>query len=127
MRFILFAAIVLLLFSCRENKRIVKRIEGTWLLKDILLNDGQHLYPNDIYVFGKGESDGVTYSGWTKYPADYSDTISGKYLVMKKGDYIILRNESVIPVQADTCTIDDMDSEMLIFRSNLGVHYLYKQ
>lgn len=125
MRTVLFLASLFLLFSCRENKRIVKRIEGTWQLQDILLNDGQHLYPNETYVFGKGEADGKTYSDWTKYTAN--DTLPGKYLVTKKGDYIILRDESVMPATADTCTIDDMDNGMLIFRSNLGVHYLYKQ
>lgn len=127
MRLVLVFSMILVLLSCSKNKKVVNRIEGTWRLKDLMLNDGSHVYPNDIFVFEKGIYGGKEYASWTRYAADYSDTLKGSYFVVKKGNELILRNDEATPVQADTCRIDDMDKNMLIIRSNLGVMYLYKE
>jgi hypothetical protein len=124
MRYFLALSAILILCTCTKNKRIIQDIEGTWKLEDVLLNDGQHTYPNEIHIFAKGKPGGDSYATWTKYA---SDTVVGKYFVTKKGNYVVLRNESVTPVHADTCTVDDFDKKMLIIRSNLGVMYFYKQ
>jgi len=120
-------ALSLLFLSCSKNKRATRLVDGTWKLEEILLNDGQQSYPNDIYVFAKGKSGGEEYASWTKYSADYTDTMKGSYLITKKGDQIILRNESVFPVQADTTTLDDIGKDILVIRAPIGVLYLYKQ
>jgi len=126
MRSVLVFSVVVLLLSCSKNHKVVNRIEGTWKLEDYMLNDGSHVYPDDIYVFAKGNYGGKEYAKWTKYSADYSDTVEGSYFVYKSGTQMILRNDEASPVQADTCTIDDMDKGMLIVRGPLGVMYLYK-
>lgn len=126
MRWLLVFSMVLALLSCSRNRKVVNRIEGTWRLTDMLLNDGSHIYPNDIYVFEKGIYGGKGYARWIRYTSDYSDTLNGSYFVVKKGNELILRNDETTPVQADTCRIDDMDKNMLIIRSSLGVMYLYK-
>jgi hypothetical protein len=127
MRSLLLFSLLVILFACSKNRKVVNRIEGTWKLEDILLNDGSHTYPDEIHVFAKEEYGGKTYASWTKYASDYSDTVKGSYLVYKSGTLMVLRKDELNPVQADTCTIDDMDKNMLIIRSNLGVMYFYKQ
>jgi hypothetical protein len=127
MRLLLVFSMILILLSCSKNRKVVNRIEGTWRLTDLMLNDGSHIYPGEIHVFEKGAYGGKEYARWTRYTADYSDTTAGSYFVVKKGNEVILRNDESAPVQADTCRIDDMDKNMLIIRSNLGVMYLYKE
>jgi hypothetical protein len=127
MRSLLLLSLLVLLFACSKSRKIVKRIEGTWKVEKMLMNDGSYTYPNEIHVFAKEAYGGKTYASWTKYPSDYSDTVQGSYLVYKSGDLMVLRNDEAVPVQADTCTIDDMDKDMLIIRNNLGVMYFYKQ
>jgi hypothetical protein len=127
MRPVLLFSLVLLLLSCSKNRKVVNRIEGTWKLEDMMLNDGSHIYPNELHTFAKVAAGGKSYAGWTKYSSDYADTLKGSYLVFKKGDKMILRNDEATPAIADTCTIDDMDKGMLIIRNNLGVMYFYKQ
>lgn len=127
MRLIAVLVLVTVFAGCTKNARIIRRIEGTWELTEMLLNDGQRTYPNELYVFEQGEKGGDSYATWTRYSANYADTTYGSYLVNKKGDRLILRHDNTVPLVADTCTIDDMDSKMLIVRSVDGVMYLYKK
>lgn len=127
MRLIAVFVLVTAFAGCTKNAKIIRRIDGTWQLTEILLNDGQQVYPNDIYVFAQGEKGGDSYATWIRYSSNYADTTYGSYLVNKKGDRLILRQDNTNPVIADTCTIDDMDAKMLIVRSVEGVMYLYKK
>lgn len=127
MRYLALLSLVFLILSCSKNKRATRLVDGTWKLEEILLNDGQQSYPNDIYVFAESKSGGEEYASWTKYSADYSDTMNGSYLITKKGDQIILRNESVFPVKSDTNTLDDIGKDIIVIRAQIGVMYLYKR
>lgn len=127
MRFFFYLSLVVLLTACSKNKRIVKHIEGRWRLTEILLNDGQHSYPNEIHEFSQGESGGKTFATWTKYSADFSDTIVGSYKIDKKGQHITFRDDESSPVTEEFATIDDFDKNMLIVRRVDGVFYFYKE
>lgn len=127
MRFLCYLSLILLLTACSKNKRITKNIEGRWRLTQILLNDGQYSYPNEIHEFAEGEAGGKTFATWTKYPSDFSDTIVGSYKIDKKGQHITFRDDESNPVTEEFATIDDFDKEMLIVRRVDGVFYFYKE
>ena len=123
--FLLTFLFVLATGACSKNRRIIKRIEGTWKLEQFLHNDGSYTYPVETHIFAKGEHGGKSYAAWTKYTV--TDTVNGTYNVTKKGDQLIFRNDNVMPVQADTFTIDDMDKESLIIRNSGGILFFKKQ
>jgi hypothetical protein len=127
MRFAILLTLLLVAAGCSKNAKVIKRIEGTWKLTEMLMNDGQRTYPNTIFTFEKGEKGGDSYAAFTRYAADYSDTVKGTYLVDKKATKVVLRYDEMVPVQTYECTLDDMDAGMLIIRSVDGVMYLYKQ
>lgn len=127
MRFFFYLSFLLLLTACSKNKRIIKHIEGRWRLEQILLNDGQYSYPNEIHEFAQGEAGGESYATWTKYSSDFSDTIIGSYKINKKGDRISFRDDEASPVTEEEATIDDFDKTMLIVRRVDGVFFFYKE
>lgn len=127
MRILFYLSFVLLLTACSKNRRITKHIEGRWKLTQILLNDGQYSYPNEIHEFAKGEVGGKTFSTWTRYSADFSDTIVGSYKIDKKGGNITFRDDEASPVTEEFATIDDFDKTMLIVRRVDGVFFFYKE
>lgn len=128
---ILFFSISFLLIvffsSCNKNKKIVKRLEGTWTLTEKLLNDGQRIYPGGTFVFEAGKTDGKTFSNYANYNANYTDTVNGEYLVADKGSFLILVDESQPSPHTDSCIIEDMDKESLVIRMNSGVLFLKKE
>lgn len=105
---------------------MTKHLEGRWLLTDVLLNDGSHAYPNEIYEFAKGEPGGDSYAVWKKYSSDFSDTITGTYRVSKNGGNLYFRYD-VQPAEEEDATVDDFDKNTLIIRMDNGVHYFEKQ
>lgn len=127
MRFLFYLSFVLLLTACSKNRRITKHIEGRWKLTQILLNDGQYSYPNEIHEFAKSEVGGKTFATWTRYSADFSDTIVGSYKIDKKGGNITFRDDESSPVTEEFATIDDFDKTMLIVRRVDGVFFFYKE
>jgi hypothetical protein len=127
MRILFYLSFVLLLTACSKNKRITKHIEGRWKLTQILLNDGQYSYPNEIHEFAQSEAGGKTFATWTRYSADFSDTIVGSYKIDKKGGNITFRDDEASPVTEEFATIDDFDKTMLIVRRVDGVFFFYKE
>lgn len=119
--------VLLLLSACSKNAKAIRRVNGSWKLTEILHNDGQRSYPNEIHRFEQGEKGGDTYATWTHYPSDYSDTLTGAYLINKKATLMVLRKDYLNPVEYDSCTIDDVGKDMLVIRAPIGVLFFCKQ
>lgn len=100
----------------------MNKMEGTWKLTKVLLNDGQEVYPDETFVFGSGDS--RNYNEWTKYTSGFADTIRGSYLVYEKGLKVILRYDNTSPLYADSSSVEDMDKHQLIIRNPSGVLFL---
>jgi hypothetical protein len=113
--------LVLLLFACSKNKRMINSLEGTWHFYDVLHYDGSHSYPNETLIFEKGEADGKSFLPLTVYS---NDTINGSYLIAKKGDYIYFKKQTQNTI--DTCSVEDFGKTLLVARYYGEVWYFKK-
>ena len=113
--------LVLLLFACSKNKRIINRLAGKWQFYDILHYDGSHSYPNETLIFEKGDADGKSFLPLTVYSGD---TINGSYLVSKKGDYVYFQKNNQNKI--DTCSVEDFGKTLLVVR-NVGDVWYFKK
>lgn len=117
--------LVFVVVSCSKNKKLVKDVEGRWLLTEILNNDGSQTYPNEIHEFAKSESGGDSYAVWIQYRNDFADTITGVYRISKSGENMYFRTDTQI--EDEEAVVDDFDKKVLIVRRELGVYYYKKQ
>ena len=114
--------LVLLLFACSKNKRIINTLAGKWQFYDILHYDGSHSYPNETYIFEKGEADGETFLPLKII--NTNDTINGSYLIAKKGDMMYFDKASQSAV--DVCSVEDFGKNLLVVR-NIGDVWYFKK
>jgi hypothetical protein len=112
---------LLLLFACSKSKRMVNKLAGTWQCYDVLHYDGSHSYPNETYIFEKGDADGKSFLPLTVYS---SDTINGSYLVTKKGDYVHFQKNNQNKI--DTCSVEDLGKTLFVVRNVVDVWYFKK-
>lgn len=124
MRFGFVFFLMLSLFSCSKEVRRTNQLEGKWVLTQVLNNDGSYTYFNRVFQFENGKADGKTYLPLTVMDAD---TTVGTYLIVERGNQLIIRYDSTNPGYIDTCKIEDMDKNHLYLRATSGVYYLIKK
>lgn len=112
---------VFFLFACSKNKRIINTLEGEWQFYDVLHYDGSHSYPNEQFIFEKGEADGTSFLPLKVYS---NDTINGSYLVSKKADFIYFKKSNLTII--DTCSVEDFGKTLLVVR-NVGDVWYFKK
>lgn len=100
---------------------MVNKLAGTWQFYDILHYDGSHSYPNETYIFEKGEANGETFLPLKVFS---NDTINGSYLVSKKTDFIYFKKSNLINI--DTCSVEDFGKNLLVVR-NIGDVWYFKK
>lgn len=106
--------------ACSKNKQIVNKMEGAWMLYDILHYDGSHSYPNKTYIFEKGEADGKSFLPLTV--VTNSNTSKASYLVTNKGNDVYF-DYSPTTNTIDTCSVEDFGKSLLILRQQGDVLY----
>ncbi len=101
---------------------MVNKLAGTWQFYDVLHYDGSHSYPNETYIFEKGEADGKSFLPLTII--NNNDTINGSYLIAKKGDMMYF--DKVSQSAVDVCSVEDFGKTLLVVR-NVGDVWYFKK
>ncbi len=112
----------LFVVACSKSKRMVNILAGTWQFYDILHYDGSHSYPNETYIFEKGEADGETFLPLKII--NNNDTINGSYLIAKKGD--MMHFVKAFQSAVDVCSVEDFGKNLLVVR-NVGDVWYFKK
>jgi len=110
MRFLLFIFVLFFIVSCSKQKKIYKKIEGTWTFVKQINVDGSEEVKNDIYIFQEGSStDGLPLFIYG------SDTTELVYKVNKKGlDVDFTQTDGSF---VENWRIDFLDKDMLVLKT----------
>ncbi|MFN6077249.1 MAG: hypothetical protein ACK46Y_16970 [Fluviicola sp.] len=110
MRFLLFIFVLFFIVSCSKQKKIYKKIEGTWTFVKQINVDGSEEVKNDIYIFQEGSStDGLPLFIYG------SDTTELVYTVNKKGDEVKFSDPN--DTLSEVWRIDFLDKDMLVLKT----------